>query len=696
MAAPAHRVSPRLLVLALFALTVLVYLPVLRCGFIWDDDAYVTENPTLRDAHGLLRMWIVPRSIPQYYPLVHSLFWLEFHLWQIHPLGYHVVNVLLHASGAVLLWRALMRLQVPGAWLAAALFAVHPVMVESVAWITERKNVLSLVCYLAAALAWFRFAPPEDSSAPRRWQWYAAAFACFIGALLSKTVTCTLPAALLLVAWWKSGRLTWKTIVPLLPFFAAGIGLGLHTAWLEKHHVNAMGPDWQFSWADHCLIAGRVIWFYAGKMLWPAPLIFMYRRWEIDPAAVWQWLFPAAAVAALVGLWVTRRRIGRGPLTAALFFVGSLFPALGFFNVFPMRYSFVADHFQYLASLGVIVPAAALLVRWPRPVAAALVIVLGALTWRQLPIYHDVETLWRDTLAKNPECWMAQNNLGWALCERGRVREGIGHFEQALQMRPNNLETVNNMSSALSLEGRFDEAIDYSRRALAIDPDSGLAQITWGVALADQGKFAEALPHYQEGLRLEPNYSGTYMNLAEACAALGQTDNAIRYLREYVRIHPYSAEAINTLGSLLATKGDFAAATALFNAALKLKPDFVVARKNLANALFRSGEFAAATNEYAAVLRVSPDAPVRPRLAAAQAAVGDAPGAAQTLREAVRMTPADPALHLALGRVLVQLSRPAEARDEFQTVLKLKPGDTEAAGELQALPPGNPSEFNRR
>ena len=281
------------------------YAPVAGDTFIWDDDAYVTHNPTLRSIDGLRMMWFEPRSLPQYYPLVHTTFWIEYHLWGLAPLGYHADNVLLHAASVILLWRLLVRLQVPGAWLAAAIFGVHPVMVESVCWITERKNVLSLVFALLSMHCYLRFSPAEDfvgeeGETPRtvgRWWWYAAALVLFVAALLSKTVVATMPAVLAVIYWWKRGRIPWREVMPLLPFFLIGIGLGLYTARLERIHVGAEGEEWSFTPLARVLIAGRAPWFYASKLLLPYPLIFFYPRWDINEHVWWQYLFPAAALA---------------------------------------------------------------------------------------------------------------------------------------------------------------------------------------------------------------------------------------------------------------------------------------------------------------------------------------------------------------------------------------------------------------
>ena len=471
-APPAREWNALLLGACSVALMLIVYLPALGGGFGWDDDAYVTNNLTLRSVRGLSQIWGQLTATPQYYPLTYSSFWLEYHLWGPNPLGYHVVNVLLHTLAAMLLWRVLVRLQLPGAWLAAGIFALHPVAVESVAWITERKNVLSAVFYFAAALAYLRWLDYRTTKI------YLLSFALFMCALFSKTVTASLPAALLLVIWWKHGRIPGRDVRPLLPFFAAGAALGLVTSWLERTHVGANGPEWALSFFDRCLIAGRALWFYAGKLFWPTNLTFIYPRWQIDPGIWWQWLFPAAAIAVVMIPWSLRARIGRGPLVAVLFFAGTLFPALGFANVYPMRYSFVADHFQYLASTGLIVLAAAGLTRIVRPVpfaAVLLPLLLAVLTWKQSAIYADAKTLWQDTLAKNAASWMAHNNLGTILESEGRIDEAASHYAEALRLKPDHAEAHNNLGNTSYKKGLTDAAIGEYREAIRLKPDYATA-----------------------------------------------------------------------------------------------------------------------------------------------------------------------------------------------------------------------------
>jgi hypothetical protein len=481
----------------LLLLVVGAYVPATGGGSIWDDDHYVSENADLRSAAGLWRIWMVPQSSPQYYPLVFSSLWIEYHLWGLWPAGYHVVNVLLHGVNAILLWRVLARLQVPGAWFAAALFALHPVEVESVAWITERKNVLSGLFYFAAALCYWRFCPPEEvpSFGGRRPAWYGVALLLFGAALLSKTVTASLPVALALIAWWKRGKLSVRDGLALLPFVALGIALGLGTVWLEKHHVGAAGQEWSLTVAQRLIIASRALTFYAGKLFWPVDLTFIYPRWEIDPTDWRLYLYPLGVVGLFLLLWATRWRWGRGPLVACLFFAGTLVPALGFFDVYPMRYSFVADHFQYLASAGLLsLAAAGCVLGWQRLrpelqrlrylAGGVVLLLLALLTWGQGYIYRDEPTLWEDTLVKNPSCWLAHNALGKEYYQHGLYREAEEHFAAALTLIPVGWTET--------------QAKAYSNR---------------GVMRQAQGKLEEAQADYEQAMALDPNNPSFHLNL---------------------------------------------------------------------------------------------------------------------------------------------------------------------------------------
>jgi len=624
---------PWLLALVLVVVTFVAYQPVQHAGFIWDDDDHVTENVNLRSLHGLHRIWLEPLASPQYYPLQLTSYWVEYHLWGLRPFGYHAVNVLLQILNALLLWVVLQELEIPGAWLAAAVFAIHPVQVESVAWVSELKNLLSATFYLGSLLAFFQFRPlsgkAQSGSPP--WRFYWLANALFLCALLSKTVACSLPAVLVLLIWWKQGRLERQDIKLLSPMFLLGITLGLMTAWLEKHHANAIGAEWSLSFLQRCLLAGRVLWFYAGKLFWPHPLIFIYPHWEIDSGAWWQYLFPVTALAVFLALWSLRSRIGRGPLVAVLCFGCTLFPALGFFNVYPFRYSYVADHFQYLACIGLISLAvsmgAAICTRagqWGRDLgtgaAAIVLLALGLSTWKQAHIYQNLETLWGDTLVKNPQCWMARLSLGTVFLQEGNVSDAIGYFEQALRTKPDYAEAHSNLGIALAQTGNIEEAIARFQQALRINPDYAGAHYNLGIALAQTGNIEEAIAHFQQALRIEPDYAEAHNNLGIALYRTGRHEEAIEHFQQALRINPDYAEAHTNLGTALAQTGKIEDAIAHCQQALRIKPDYAEAHYSWGMALEQADRAQEAIGHYEQALRIKPDfTPARNALARLQA-----------------------------------------------------------------------------
>jgi Flp pilus assembly protein TadD len=555
----------------LIVLAVVAYLPALTCGFIWDDDIYITKNQTLRSAHGLRRIWFDIRAEPQYYPLTFTSFWAEYHLWELNPPGYHATNIVLHALNALLLWLVLRWLAVPGAWLAGALFALHPVQVESVAWVTERKNVLSAFFYLCAALAYLRFALPVPGTSDRTGGWgsYALAVGLFLCALLSKTVACSLPAALLLVLWWKRERVSRRDLLALAPLFALGVALGLVTVWMEKQLVGARGRDWFLSGVERCLVAGRALWFYAGKLLWPAKLTFIYPRWHIDARVAWQYVFPLGAVGTIGALWLLRQRLGKGPLVAVLFFAGTLMPALGFFDVYPMRFSFVADHFQYLASAGLLALAAAgiagALAHMAPPLRVSatagvggVLLTLGLLTARQGFVYLDREVLWTDTIEKNPGCWLAHNNLGAILLlERNRPAAALPHLAEAVHLKPDYAVAHENLGLAFTRQGRLEEALPHLAEAVRLKPDNAEARTNLAVVLHRVGRADEAVAELREAVRLRPDLAAAHQSLAVALARRGDRAGAVEHFARVAELDPDNAEVLAQLADAYADAGRF-------------------------------------------------------------------------------------------------------------------------------------------
>jgi tetratricopeptide (TPR) repeat protein len=484
------------------------YLPALAGDFLWDDDAHVTR-PELRSLNGLWRIWFDLGATQQYYPLLHSSFWLEHLLWGNSVVGYHLVNVLFHVGSSVLLLVILRRLEVPGAALAAGIFALHPVHVESVAWISEQKNTLSLVLYLGALYLYLRF------DQERRIKLYLAASAFFVLGVLTKTVVATLAGALLVIFWWRRGRLSWRRdVLPLLPWFALAAVSGLSTAWIEQRLLGAEGADFALSPLQRAFLAGRVLWFYLGKLVWPVGLTFVYPRWTIE-ASIWpEALFAAAALAVVVSCWMVRGR-SRAPLAVALLFIGGLFPVLGFLNVYPFVFSFVADNFVYVASLGVIAGAAAgasrlsarLSAGWFGPLASvALLGTLGLLTWRQAHDYTDAVTLYDNTLSRNPDCYLCRNNLGMLSLQAGESEQAIEDFKEAVRIKPGSAEAHNNLGNLLVQSGSVSEGITHYERALEIAPNDVGTRTNLGSALFLVGRTAEAKEQFEASLRIMPDY----------------------------------------------------------------------------------------------------------------------------------------------------------------------------------------------
>jgi tetratricopeptide (TPR) repeat protein len=495
----------------------------------------------------------------------------------------------------VLLWRVLQRLGISGAWLAAAIFAVHPVEVESVAWISERKNVLSGAFYFLAMLAYFRFRPLTGAGKtdPPDWRFYPLVIVLFLCALLSKTVTCSLPAVLVLLTWWKNGRVVRRDAWALTPLFILGAGLGLATAWLEKHHAGAAGADWSLSVVQRCLLAGRTLWFYVGKLIWPHQFSFMYPRWEIDPGMWWQYLFSFAAVVVLVALWVLRQRIGKGPLVAALVFAGTLVPALGFFDLFPFRYSYVADHFQYLAGVALIVLAATagakICERTERlghqigaAVGATALMMLGLLTLEQACSFKNGETLWRHALASCPNSWGPHFFWGTMLQESGRLSEAVDQFDQAVQLNPDAYDARNHLGDALLRAGRTEDAILQYVQTLRIKPDNAKAHDNLGTALLFQGNVQDAISHYEQALRIKPDLASAHYNLGYALVQAGRVQDGIGHYEQALQLNPDYVEAHYNLGIALEQTGNVPEAIRHYEQALRIKSNFTEAKASLA------------------------------------------------------------------------------------------------------------------
>jgi protein O-mannosyl-transferase len=625
-------------VLVLLAVFV-AHSPALSGGFLWDDQPGHVTRPELRSLDGLRRIWFDVGATQQYYPLLHSAFWVEHTLWGDTPTGYHLLNLLLHAMAACLLARVMRQLAIPGSGMAALLFALHPVTVESVAWISEQKNTLSAVLYFLSASAFLRF------TADRRPATYGWATFLFVLALLTKTVTATLPAALLVLLWWRQGGLSWRRDwVPLLPWLGLGAIGGLVTASVEHALIGAQGADFESGAVARVMLSGHVVWFYLGKLAWPAALSFVYPKWVINTSDAARYLPVIAMVLVLVLCWRARRR-RPGVLAAVLLFGGLLFPVLGFVNVFPFMYSYVADHFQYLACTAIFAWVSAGLTGTEavtlgaKRVAAALgLLALAVLTWQQSGTYRDVFTLYRATLARNPAAWMAHNNLGIALVDAGRAAEALPHYEDALRLRPNYAEGENNLGYALLALGRNADALPHLRRAITLQPkyaeahnnlgralmaadqpEAGksafaealrinprytIAHVNLGLALATGGDAASALSHFAQAAALDPNYADAFLNWGTALTVLGRATEALPKFETALRLRPEFAPNHVSYGRGLAAAGRMDEAIAAYRHAIQIAPDYAQAHLSLALALQQTGRTADAMKHFAEARRL--------------------------------------------------------------------------------------------
>ncbi len=543
-----------LFALVLIGAVVAAYWPALAGGLLWDDDAHITIG-AMQGWDGLQRIWFVLGATQQYYPVLHSAFWLEHRLWGDAVTGYHLATLGLHALAACLVVLTCQRLAIGGAWIAGFLFALHPVNVESVAWISEQKNTLSLVFALLALLAWLRF---DDTRTVRDW---LLAFVLFALALGTKTVTATLPCALCVITWWRRGSISWRRdVVPLLPWLAIGVASGLTTAWVERHMIGAAGAEFALSPLQRVLIAGRVTWHYLATFCWPAGLVFTYPRWSIDPRTPATWAYPAAMLGLTAALWTLRHRT-RAPLAAWLIFAGTLFPVMGFLDVYPFRYAFVADHFQYHASVALAVLVAAgiiWLVHRAEPGTEqwlinrsvhALVVALGVLTYHQAGNYRDAETLYRATLAVNPDSWMAHHNLGRLVSRKaGGLNEAIVHFEAAIRLKPDHARAHYSLGVALQRVGRAVDAVPHFEAAIRLEPDNpvmvGNAHFLIGSILRhDPARRDDAIAHLREAMRRKPLVAEVHLVLGEVLADAGRVPEALAEFADALRLQPGYAEA---------------------------------------------------------------------------------------------------------------------------------------------------------
>jgi Flp pilus assembly protein TadD len=726
-ALPAPRLTwqAALLWIALTVVTLAAYQPAWHGAPLWDDDAHMTPA-ALESVDGLRRIWFEVGASQQYYPVAHSAFWIMHRLWGDTTTGYHVVNILLHATSAWLIAVILGRLSIAGALFAAFVFTLHPVHVESVAWITELKNTLSTALYLGAAFWYLRFDEARDD---RAWWW---SLGLFLLALGSKTVTSTLPAALLVVAWWKYGRVTWpRDVRPLVPFFLMAVAAGATTAWVEYTFIGAQGIEFQLTPIERVLLAARAVWFYLASLVWPAHLVFIYPQWQLSAAVWWQNLFPIALAGTLAWLWHLRGRT-RAPLAALVLYCVGLGPALGFVNVYPFRYSFVADHFQYTASIPMIACLAAgltiLATRWI-PVAAvrtalavAALVPLGLLSWQNSHQYVDAETLYRSTIARNPSAWMAHINLAAMRLQGDRPDPGEAgaHVQEALRANPRSPEVHNILGLFLQHEGRMAEARQAFETALTLHPTLAGTHNNLGVLAYTEGRLEDAVRHYRDAVRFDPRDPEPRRNLALVLADLGRAGataiaegiaidqtgpdaldrqgrlaleqgrptEAVAHYEALRRLRPDVADVRLKLGAAYEAHGRLDEAAAEYREAIRIDPRSAAGMDSLGYVLIRQGKFSDAVPLLTEAIRLRPDfAPSHASLAGALREIGRIDESIATYRRALQFpeNAASADVHNNYGIALALRGRTAEAAAEFREALRLNPDLADARTNLDLL-----------
>ncbi|WP_428940800.1 tetratricopeptide repeat protein [Fontivita pretiosa] len=648
------------------ALCLFIYWPALGGAFILDDDLLLTNNTLIRDPDGLIKFWTSTEQL-DYWPMTYSTLWIEWRLWGMNPTGYHVTNLVLHIIESLLIWRLLNRLKIPGAFAGAAIFAVHPVNVESVAWIAQRKNVLAML-FLLLSIWWYLKA--EESSPPpqqsplyrggRAWGWWVASLVVFTLGMLAKGSIAPLPLLLLGITWWRrQGQLSWWDLARTAPFFAVATILAMVNIWFQNYGADEVIREASF--LQRLLGAGAVIWFYLYKALLPINLSFIYPLWNIRTDSLVWWLPLIAAVSVTTVLWMYRRSPWvRAVLFAWGFFCVSLIPVMGFTDVTYMRWSLVADHYQHIAIIGVIGLLAGAWGAWydraedtaasfALLTAAGVIGVLSWIAWKTAANYQHPLKLYAVTVAQNPTSWAANNIFGGELVEAGEVDRAIPFFQQSLRLKPGYHKAHYNYGMALARKGRFNEAITQFQKAIDSYPQYVQAHNFLGRALTDVGRPQEAIPHFQRALEIQPGFYLAYVGWGKALLRMGQPHEAIEKFRAAMKQAPGDPQTHLALGETLNRMGQHAEAAQVLREAVNLRRGRdPMALAQLANALRGAGQLEEAIQHYRAALELDRKSPL----------------AGQT--------------SLGLGNALLESGRASEAIPHYQQALELRPDLLEA------------------
>lgn len=635
--------------LGLLLITLIAYWPLHTAGYIWDDSGWLVNNHFVHHWRGLWNIWFEPKASVQYYPLVFTAFNIQWHLWGANTLAYHLVNILVQAVDAILLWRVLVNLNLRSAWIAAAIWAIHPVQVETVGWVVEQKSLFSALFLFPAILAWMRFSsirsehpPGTPFLTPREWRMYILGTLAYILALTSKTDVCIIPIVLLLVLGWKRGHIHRRDVLLLTPWLVLGFIAALITIHLEHSQAGANGPEFHFTIAQHLIIAGQDLWFYPCKLFWPWPLMAVYPRWHISHPAIWEWIFPITGFAVPVLLLALSRKIGRGPFVAVAAYGLMISPLLGFIAFYTEIYTFVADHYQYLAAIGIIVlvtegvagllhrnnlrgkaaadqagagrgdPASVDISDGPEPnrrlaiaISALVLLVLGTITWAQCETYTPPARLWTHDLKYYPGSWVAMENIGAHELEHGKIHAGLILLHRADQLSHGGSFVINSdLGDAYRALGQYAKAITYYRRSLSLAPIQPATVSHLVLCYQHLGSWREAYTDLLHGVKLLPRSAALQMELADMLVRARHPQLAIPHYLIAIKYEPENTHALFGLAQAFQSVGQWEKAISYYRRTLKVSPGFGQGHFIYGVGLLQHGQPAAAAHEFQTVLQL--------------------------------------------------------------------------------------------
>jgi tetratricopeptide (TPR) repeat protein len=639
-------------VLGLLLLTQLAYWPLHTAGYIWDDGGWLVHNHFVHHWRGLWNIWFAPRDSIQYYPLVFTAFVFQWHIWGASAFGYHLTNIFLQGIDAIFLWRVLKALNLRSAWIAAAIWAIHPVQVETVGWVAEQKNLLSALFLFPAILIWIgvgdlpgKRLPGSGFLTAREWPHYLLASGCFLLALLAKTDVCLIPIVLLFVLWWKRGWIHDRDVRLLAPWMILGVISALTTIYLEHTQVGAHGQEFHFTLAQHLIIAGKDLWFYPLKLFWPWPMMAVYPRWHISHPAAWEWIFPIAGFGVPLVLLALSKKIGRGPFVAVCVYGLMIAPVLGFIAFYTEVYTFVADHYQYIACIGVIVlitegithllshmaaqsdtsdaparlaadqppaaPAAGTAVNRATPawtglaLSALVLLALGTMTWAQSEVYTPPLHVWTHNVRYNPDGWLAIERIGAHEYEKGRIATALVLFQRANALsHGENLIVNSNIGDVYRHLGQYARAIPYYRRSLAAARHQPPIISHLVQCYEKTGQWRHAYAQLVRGVKLLPHSADLQKQLADLLARSGHPKMAIPHYLIAVKYEPKNTQALFALAQTLDGMGQWKKAIPYYQRAIAASPEFGHGHFAYGLCLLQHGRPAAAAREFQTVLQL--------------------------------------------------------------------------------------------